>query len=95
MQAAAKLRVVSTLIVPIIAIGAVCVSCSTEKVSTASNSPDRIICREAGNTGSMISKRQCKTAREWKEQTEEDQALIRGADRETAPVRESSSGETP
>ena len=95
MLAATRLRAVLTLIVPIVVTGAGGVSCSTEKVTTAKNSPDRIICREAGNTGSMISKRQCKTAREWEEQAESDQALIRGAEPDTAPVPERSAGSTP
>ena len=53
MQTVARLRAVLSLVVPIVVIGAGGVSCSTEKVNTANNSPDRIICREAGNTGSI------------------------------------------
>lgn len=43
--------------------------------------PDRMVCKRQKETGSRLSSRVCKTAREWEEERLENQEAIRNATR--------------
>jgi hypothetical protein len=43
--------------------------------------PDRVVCRRDADTGSRLSKRTCKTAREWEQERLDNQEAIRNATR--------------
>jgi hypothetical protein len=43
--------------------------------------PDRMICRREKDTGSRLSSRTCKTAREWEEERERNQEAMRNANK--------------
>lgn len=47
--------------------------------------PDAIICRREKETGSRLSTRVCKTAREWEQQRLDNQEAMRNATRSGAP----------
>jgi hypothetical protein len=43
--------------------------------------PNRMVCRRENDTGSRLSKRTCKTAREWEQERLDNQEAIRNATR--------------
>jgi hypothetical protein len=47
--------------------------------------PDRMVCRQQKETGSRLSTRVCKTAREWEQERRENQEAIRNATRSGMP----------
>jgi hypothetical protein len=48
--------------------------------------PDRIVCHNVAPTGSRLSKRDCRTAREWEALAEANQEEKRNLQRGTAPL---------
>ena len=50
--------------------------------------PDRMVCQRQKETGSRLSTRVCKTAREWEQERLENQEAMRNATKSpTAPAR--------
>ena len=88
MNPANKLPVRFALVLSI-ALGAACASTSDApsapagyaSVGQIEGDPDRMVCERQKETGSRLSSRVCKTAREWEQERLDNQEAIRNATR--------------
>jgi len=80
-------RTIGAIFLLVVAAGCAAPSSDVQPQVSTEN-PDRLVCHETKTLGSNLNRRVCKTAREWQQRTEEDQAWKKNAERGISPVDE-------